>query len=151
MRWRTLGLSAAATLCLFGGPGASAWDSGNRQMFASPSRMFARHAPRTFAPERFERMAAGPRRAHVAASGHLHRHGPAQGGLAPLILATGGVLPTEMEGPLTEPQAAAEPEVIIIGSRNALQEKTAPETPPDYSYAGCHAIPNGYHCDLPGN
>jgi hypothetical protein len=27
-----------------------------------------------------------------------------------------------------------------------------PAAPRDYSYvSGCRAIPNGYHCDIPGN
>jgi hypothetical protein len=47
----------------------------------------------------------------------------------------------------------SEPQVIVISSPNYAQGHiaTTPGDPPDYSYvAGCHAIPNGYHCDAPG-
>lgn len=46
----------------------------------------------------------------------------------------------------------SEPQVIVISSSNYAQGRIAPTPgdPPDYSYvAGCHAIPNGYHCDVP--
>jgi hypothetical protein len=48
----------------------------------------------------------------------------------------------------------SEPQVIVISSSNHAQGRTAPPPgdPPDYSYVpGCHAIPNGYHCDAPGH
>jgi hypothetical protein len=42
--------------------------------------------------------------------------------------------------------------VVISGSPRDAPQRVAPETPADYSYvAGCHAIPNGYHCDAPHN
>jgi hypothetical protein len=45
----------------------------------------------------------------------------------------------------------ASPSVIVVsGSPNGAPERTASATLSDYSYvAGCHAIPNGYHCDVP--
>jgi hypothetical protein len=46
----------------------------------------------------------------------------------------------------------SEPQVIVISSSNYAQGRIAPAPgdPPDYSYVpGCHAIPNGYHCDAP--
>ena len=151
MRWLILGISTLAALCLLGSPSASAWDGGNRQMSASPALVFSPHAPRAFVPNRFGRLAARPRGAHAAASLRLRRHGLAQGGLVPFILGAGGILTTEVEGPPIEQPAPAEPEVIIIGSRGAAPERAAPEPPPDYSYAGCRAIPSGYHCELPGD
>jgi hypothetical protein len=46
----------------------------------------------------------------------------------------------------------SEPHVIVISDSNYTQGRIAPTPgdPPDYSYIpGCHAIPNGYHCDAP--
>ncbi len=46
----------------------------------------------------------------------------------------------------------SEPQVIVISGSNYGQGHSAqaPGDPPDYSYVpGCHAIPNGYHCDAP--
>jgi hypothetical protein len=48
--------------------------------------------------------------------------------------------------------APSEPQVIVVSGSNYTQERIAPTPgdPPDYSYVpGCHAIPNGYHCDAP--
>jgi hypothetical protein len=48
----------------------------------------------------------------------------------------------------------SEPQVIVISGSNYAQGRIAPAPgdPPDYSYIpGCHAIPNGYHCDAPGH
>jgi hypothetical protein len=48
--------------------------------------------------------------------------------------------------------APSEPQVIVISSSNYAQGRIAPAPgdPPDFSYVpGCHAIPNGYHCDAP--
>jgi hypothetical protein len=52
----------------------------------------------------------------------------------------------------TQAQVATEvpshPEVIVISGPNNGGGRARPED--DYSYvAGCHAIPNGYHCDAP--
>jgi hypothetical protein len=54
------------------------------------------------------------------------------------------VPPSGSEGP-------GSPSVVVVsGSPNGAPERTASATLPDYSYvAGCHAIPNGYHCDVP--
>jgi hypothetical protein len=42
--------------------------------------------------------------------------------------------------------------IEVSGAPNGGSNRTAPDTPPDFSYvAGCHAIPNGYHCDAPHN
>jgi hypothetical protein len=39
---------------------------------------------------------------------------------------------------------------VVSGAPNGEPERTESATPRDYSYvAGCHAIPNGYHCDSP--
>ena len=59
--------------------------------------------------------------------------------------------------PLQVPSVANEtpsaPVVIVMsGLSDGAPERARPETPPDYGYvAGCHAIPNGYHCDIPHN
>jgi hypothetical protein len=47
-----------------------------------------------------------------------------------------------------QPQPApAQPQVIVIHA-DADQHLVSADPMPDYSYvAGCHAIPNGYHCD----
>jgi hypothetical protein len=40
--------------------------------------------------------------------------------------------------------------IVIVMSNPP--ERTVPDAPRDYSYvSGCRAIPNGYHCDIPGN
>jgi hypothetical protein len=44
------------------------------------------------------------------------------------------------------PQPPADPQVIVIHSDDNGQMKTQEGTQ-DFSYAGCHPIPNGYHCD----
>jgi hypothetical protein len=46
--------------------------------------------------------------------------------------------------------APSEPQVIVISGSNYAPGRIAPPPgdPPDYGYVpGCHAIPNGYHCD----
>jgi hypothetical protein len=50
--------------------------------------------------------------------------------------------------PVQQVQAPApEPQVIVIRT-DGQGRMTATEAAPDYSYVkGCHAIPNGYHCD----
>ena len=46
-----------------------------------------------------------------------------------------------------EADAPANPYVIIISGRP--QAPVTPPTPPDYGYPpGCHAFPDGYHCDI---
>jgi hypothetical protein len=44
--------------------------------------------------------------------------------------------------------APVEPEVIVIHTDGNGQTATQ-VAPQEFSYAGCHAIPNGYHCDVP--
>ena len=45
-------------------------------------------------------------------------------------------------------QPQLQPQVIIMQSDKAAH--TASEPAPDFGYIpGCHAIPNGYHCDTP--
>jgi hypothetical protein len=40
--------------------------------------------------------------------------------------------------------------VVTSGLPNGASERAAADPLPDYGYvAGCHAIPNGYHCDAP--
>jgi hypothetical protein len=55
--------------------------------------------------------------------------------------------------PSVASDAPSNPVVIVMsGLSDRAPERATPETPPDYGYiAGCHAIPNGYHCDIPHN
>ena len=49
--------------------------------------------------------------------------------------------------PPQEAQAASEPQVIVIHD-DSQDRMTTAEAAPDYGYVkGCHAIPNGFHCD----
>ena len=50
----------------------------------------------------------------------------------------------------TGTDAPSDPCVIVMSNPpNRAPSGTAPVAPADYGYAGCHAIPNGYHCDNP--
>jgi hypothetical protein len=44
--------------------------------------------------------------------------------------------------------APVQPEVIVIHTEGNGQTTTQVASR-EFSYAGCHAIPNGYHCDVP--
>ncbi len=59
--------------------------------------------------------------------------------------------PTEM--PLDENELSTTPQVIVMsGWSDRAPECSAPGAPQDYGYvAGCRAILNGYHCDVPHN
>jgi hypothetical protein len=47
--------------------------------------------------------------------------------------------------------SSAQPQIIVIGGDSEGRVAETPEATPDYTYVpGCHAIPNGYHCDVPG-
>jgi hypothetical protein len=56
-----------------------------------------------------------------------------------------------MDVPLTQSEVLPSPPVILMsGLSSGGLDRTGPETRPDFSYvAGCHAIPNGYHCNTP--
>jgi hypothetical protein len=49
----------------------------------------------------------------------------------------------------TDTEAPAAPEVLVNPwASNPVPKAGGPEPPQDFSYVpGCHAIPNGYHCD----
>ena len=50
---------------------------------------------------------------------------------------------------LPAPEPPSEPQVIIIHANNSGAPMA--DAAPDYGYIpGCHAIPNGYHCDVGG-
>jgi hypothetical protein len=53
--------------------------------------------------------------------------------------------------PVGPTEVSTQPQVIVIsGDPGVTPTRTAPDTRLDYSFvAGCHAIPNGYHCDPP--
>ena len=60
-----------------------------------------------------------------------------------------GVETTPMAAPKVASDGPTKPIVIVLSNP---PEHTVPESPRDYSYvSGCRAIPNGYHCDIPGN
>jgi len=54
--------------------------------------------------------------------------------------------------PAQQVEATPEPPQVIVIGGDSEKRVTAPsEQTLDYSYAqGCQAIPNGYHCDVPG-
>jgi hypothetical protein len=84
----------------------------------------------------------------------LHRRSQLQDGLPVTIWPYwSSIDTTPMEVPLAGvPAPSNQPVIVVSGLPNRVQERMAPETPPDYSYVtGCHAIPNGYHCDAPHN
>jgi hypothetical protein len=59
---------------------------------------------------------------------------------------------TTPEQPPSERSEPAPSVIVISGSPGGAPQRVAPDTSADYSYvAGCHAIPNGYHCDAPQN
>ena len=81
----------------------------------------------------------------------LHQRSLAQNGIP-----IGGIWPgfgwpdatQAVAAPAIDATAQPQPEVIIMHSDTAAH--TASEPPPDFGYIpGCHAIPNGYHCDTP--
>ena len=47
-------------------------------------------------------------------------------------------------------EAPSDPYVIVMSyAPGRAPNGTAPVAPADYGYAGCHPIPNGFHCDSP--
>jgi hypothetical protein len=80
----------------------------------------------------------------------LHRRGLTQTGL-PITLWPGDLPTIQTEAPPAEEVPPPEPQVIVLTApHGSSPENAAPATPADYSYVtGCHAIPNGYHCDIP--
>jgi hypothetical protein len=142
--------------CLLGISGiapALAWDGGNRSGMAGFPSGFGMHMPqaslrsRTVAPRMMARRIGGqngPRFHHLAQSQNR------------LPVTLWPYWPSEDTAPLETPQIESEvpsdPYVIVVtSSPGGAPQHTAPEAPPDYSYAGCHAIPIGYHCHIPHN
>jgi hypothetical protein len=56
---------------------------------------------------------------------------------------------TPIEAPPVADETPVGPQVIILSNLpGGTHEPTVAQTLPDYGYvAGCHAIPNGYHCE----
>lgn len=83
---------------------------------------------------------------------HIHRHTQLRNGL-PVVTwpYSSSVAAIPMDVPPVQNEGPSNPQVIVMSQLpNRALEQTAPETPPDYGYiAGCRAIPNGYHCDIP--
>jgi hypothetical protein len=80
----------------------------------------------------------------------LHRLAQSQIGLPVAIWPYSSYIDTTpIEASPIEDEVSSDPYIIVIS--NLLDRgphRTALETPSDYGYAGCHAIPNGYHCDI---
>jgi hypothetical protein len=139
--------SAITMLSLVGSAPEIAWGQMNRVGSGRPSLGFSTHLSR--AP------LASRRTGNNVAIGRLRLQevlGLRRRGLTRNTLPA-AIWPYGLDSPIQAPYAAEavplQPEVLVIaGSHGDLPENTTPQTPPDYSYvAGCHAIPNGYHCD----
>jgi len=130
---------------------ASAWDGISRFGMAGTSSGFFIHERQ--APVR--NGVVGPRiiARHTGMENDLRIHSRAslQNGIPVAIwpyLPFIDTAPTEATS--TENGPPDGPQVIVMSDlSHGASQAAAPETPPDYGYAGCHAIPNGYHCDIP--
>lgn len=57
---------------------------------------------------------------------------------------------TTMDVPPIQSEGPSNPPIFVMSQLPNRVLERPPETPPDYGYvAGCRAIPNGYHCDMP--
>ena len=94
---------------------------------------------------------------HIGVQDGLRLHHPAQPqiGLPVMVwpyssfVDTTPIEASPVEVSPIENEVSLNPYVIVISNlpNRAPQHATA-DTPPDYGYAGCHAIPNGYRCDI---
>jgi hypothetical protein len=145
-RWTSPIIAVAVTA---GGP---AWARHDMQTLglAQPTLTFSTHTSRPRTTIRINGPAVVARRAPVREHLHRPKFGPVQGGL-PIAVWTYGPPVTGTAAPAVEAAPPPQPEVIVMAApHDATAETARSEAPPDYSYvAGCHAIPNGYHCDVP--
>ena len=75
------------------------------------------------------------------------RHGGETGGVVGAGATTGPIMDTATQSVQQAQDAPPQPQVVVIRSDGNGRMTTA-EAAPDYGYVqGCHAIPNGYHCD----
>jgi hypothetical protein len=103
----------------------------------------------------------GYRRSHVATARVINRRIGGQSGLGRRNLAEfqngwpivgwpywQSIDGTPMDAPPLGSEVSPSPSVTVISG----PPERIVGAPPDYSYAaGCHAIPGGYHCDVPRN
>jgi hypothetical protein len=139
--------SAITMLGLVGGAPGTAWGQVSRVGSGRASLGFSTHVLRAPLASRRSGNTVAMQRLRVQEGFGLRRRGLTQNGLPAAIWPYG--LDTPIEVPDAAEAVPSQPEVLVIaGSHGDLRENTTPRTPPDYSYVtGCHAIPNGYHCD----
>src|SRR5437764_1185632 len=130
---------------------ALAWDGGPRFGTAGFPPGFAMHTARPLVRNNVLSPRIPARHANVQNDLRFHRRALQNG--APITIwpysSFTDTTPTYV--PPTQSQVVSSPPVIVMsGLPNSGPDRAVPETPPDLSYvAGCHAIPNGYHCDGP--
>jgi hypothetical protein len=147
---------AIAIPCLLGAGGiapAFAWDGVNRPSMAGFPSGVGMHTPQASSRSRTVAPRVMARRIGGQDDPRVHHHAQSENGLQAVIWP---YWPPDDTGPLETPQiesaVPSDPYVIVVSnSPDRAPQRAAPEVPPDYSYAGCHAIPNGYHCDIPRN
>lgn len=149
---RALGISVLLFGILATGPHGNAWGGGGGGFgigFSGGVRGFSGHASSFHPFTGFRRQFVTPR-AFVSAHRFLVPGFGARRGFAqvPVLYGWwpwwfGG---NEAMTYLPAPEPPPQPEVIIIQAPG--QGSRVSEPAPDYSYAGCHAIPNGYYCDV---
>jgi hypothetical protein len=145
-----------AISCLLGIGGIAptfAWDGGNRSGVAGFRSGVSMHVPQASLRSRAVAPRIMTRRIGAQDDLRFHHHAQSQNGLPAVIWPD---WPLDDTTPLETPQigdeAPPDPYVVVMSnSPDRAPQRTAPEAPPDYSYAGCHPIPNGYHCDIPHN
>ena len=149
--WRALGVSMIITLGFLGVTSVSARDGSSGSGFSRPAWLLSTHPSRARVPFGVGRPQVAARHPHMQEGRGLHRHGLTQTGL-PITLWPGEPPTIQTEAPPPEEAAPPPPQVIVLAApHGGSSENAAPAAPADYSYVtGCHAIPNGYHCDAPG-
>jgi hypothetical protein len=148
--WR-LAIAVVSIATVGGSTPASAWDGINRFGIAGGSLgSMVRALP---SPTR-NRIGT----AHIMARSfgrenglRVHRNDQLQNGFPVAVwpyLPSTDTTPTDVTSAESEPSAG--PQVIILSSSSQGEPLAgAAKAQFDHSYAGCHAIPNGYHCDMP--
>ena len=152
MNRRTPWFLAIAMLSLLGTTPVLAWNGTNRVSMPGLPSASSEHVP----PARMPSSIVAPRimARHIGIQDrlHFHRHAQSQNGL-PIVTWPYSlpfeVTPTEIRP--DEDELPTTPQIIVMsGLPDLAPERIAPEAPPDYDYvAGCRAIPNGYHCEVP--
>jgi hypothetical protein len=131
---------------------ALAWDGPNGFGMAGFPSAFATHLPQTAVRSRVMPPRNMARRIDAQNGLRFRRHAQLRNGLPVLTLPySSSIGMTTVDVPSVQNGRPSDPPVFVMSQLpNRAPERTAPETPPDYGYvAGCRAIPNGYHCDMP--